>query len=377
MGHQEVVVASLKILLVLATRLKGIPESGGMLRPHDHRHPLLAQLTELLEQHYRRLHAPAEYASLLHMTPKALARVARTQFGKTVTELVRERLLIDAKWDLLHTLKPVKEIAGELGFSDELYFVASSRRPRADRPRPSATSKPRSAAAAICPCLWPVRPFPCRAPPAEDIPQRGISAMTAQTLFERAAALDHIAVAALRLGLIVVLLWIGGLKAAKYEADGITPFVANSPFMSFFYAHPGEYAQHRNPEGALVPANRAWHQENGTYRFALGLGAVIVLYGLLIALHPWLPEVATVGSALVFLMSLVTLSFLVTTPEAWVPNLGDAAHGFPYLSGAGRLVIKDAIMMGAALVTMADSARAYLRRAGSGRAAAPAASRAA
>jgi uncharacterized membrane protein YkgB len=45
-----------------------------------------------------------------------------------------------------------------------------------------------------------------------------------------------------------------------------------------------------------------------------------------------------------------------------VPPLGSPEHGFPLLSGAGRLVIKDAIMMGAALVTMADSAKAYLRR---------------
>jgi uncharacterized membrane protein YkgB len=185
--------------------------------------------------------------------------------------------------------------------------------------------------------------------------------MTIRKLYESAAGIDRVAVAALRLGLIVVLVWIGGLKAAKYEADSIVPFVANSPFMSFFYAHPGEYAAHKNAEGALVPANRAWHETNRTYPFAIGLGAAIVTFGLLIALHPWLPEVATAGSALVFLMSLVTLSFLVTTPEAWVPNLGDAAHGFPFLSGAGRLVVKDAIMMGAALVTMADSAKAYLR----------------
>jgi uncharacterized membrane protein YkgB len=89
---------------------------------------------------------------------------------------------------------------------------------------------------------------------------------------------------------------------------------------------------------------------------------VIVLYGLLLCLHPWLPQAAAVGSFLVFLMSFVTLSFLVTTPECWVPSLGDGQHGFPYLSGRGRLVIKDAIMLGAALVTMADSARAYLRK---------------
>jgi uncharacterized membrane protein YkgB len=139
------------------------------------------------------------------------------------------------------------------------------------------------------------------------------------------------------------------------------PFVANSPFMSFFYADPGDYKTHKNPEGALVAANRAWHEVNGTYAFAWGLGAVIVAYGLMIAAHPWKPAVATAGSFLVFLMSFVTLSFLVTTPECWVPSLGDAQHGFPYLSAPGRLVLKDAIMMGAALVTMADSARASLR----------------
>jgi uncharacterized membrane protein YkgB len=87
---------------------------------------------------------------------------------------------------------------------------------------------------------------------------------------------------------------------------------------------------------------------------------VIVLFGLLLCLHPCLPQAAAVGSFLVFLMSFVTLSFLITTPECWVQPLGDAQRGFFYLSGAGRLVLKDAIMMGAALVTMADSAKAYL-----------------
>src|SRR5262249_19435684 len=144
---------------------------------------------------------------------------------------------------------------------------------------------------------------------------------------------------------------------------GIVPFVANSPFMSFFYQAPaGEYRQHMNREGELVPANREWHERNGTYLFAYGLGSVIVPYGVMIALNPVFPRVAAVGSFLVFVMSLVTLSFLVTTPEVWVPPLGSPGHGFPLLSGAGRLVVKDAIMMGAAVVTMADSARAYLQK---------------
>lgn len=184
--------------------------------------------------------------------------------------------------------------------------------------------------------------------------------MQFKDLFETAARADRIGVAVTRVGLVIVLLWIGGLKVAKYEAESIAPFVANSPFMRFLYAHPDEYAQHRNPEGALVAENRAWHESNGTYPAALVIGSSIVLFGLLIALHPWFPQAAVAGSAMVSLMSIVTLSFLVTTPEVWVPALGDADHGFPYLSGAGRLVLKDAIMIGAALVTMADSARVYL-----------------
>jgi uncharacterized membrane protein YkgB len=178
-----------------------------------------------------------------------------------------------------------------------------------------------------------------------------------------AAQLDRAGITLTRLGLVVVLLWIGSLKVFVYEDEGIVPFVANSPFMSFFYKQPaGEYRKHMNKEGELVPANREWHQRNGTYLFAYGLGSVIVAYGIMIALHSWLPGVSAVGSFLVFVMSLVTLSFLVTTPECWVPSLGSSEHGFPLLSGAGRLVIKDAIMAGAALVTMADSAKAYLRK---------------
>ncbi len=183
--------------------------------------------------------------------------------------------------------------------------------------------------------------------------------------FESASRLDRAGIVVTRVGLVVVLVWIGGLKVFRYEDEGIVPFVANSPLMNFVYRQPaGEYKQHMNREGELKPANREWHTRNGTYRFAYVLGSVIVAFGAMIALHPWLPRVSAIGSFLVFGMSLETLSFLLTTPECWVPPLGSPEHGFPLLSGAGRLVIKDAIMMGAAIVTMADSAKAALPKPG-------------
>jgi uncharacterized membrane protein YkgB len=182
-------------------------------------------------------------------------------------------------------------------------------------------------------------------------------------LYMKAANLDRFGMGMLRLGLVIVLVWIGGLKFASYEADSIVPLVANSPFMSFLYHHPApEYRQHMNKEGQVVPANQQWNESNGTYPVSYGLGVIIVSLGVMIALYPIWPQVSALGSFLLILMALTTLSFLVTTPEAWVPALGDPHHGFPYLSGAGRLVVKDCIMLGAAILTMADAAKTYVRR---------------
>jgi len=180
-------------------------------------------------------------------------------------------------------------------------------------------------------------------------------------LFRYAASLQNTGIHVARWGIVIVMLWIGGLKAFKYEAVGIVPFVANSPTMNFFYKYDvPEYKKHMNKEGEYKPENIAWHEANNTYSFSYGLGAAIVLIGVMFALYPMFPGVSAVGSFLTIIMSLVTLSFLITTPETWVPALGDTEHGFPYLSGAGRLVIKDVIMLGAGVATLAHAAKKYL-----------------
>ncbi|SEG43479.1 Uncharacterized membrane protein YkgB [Bryocella elongata] len=182
-------------------------------------------------------------------------------------------------------------------------------------------------------------------------------------IFQQAARLDRFGMGLLRLALVVVLLWIGGLKFADYEADSIVPLVANSPVMSFIYRSPApEYRHYMNKEGEVIPAHHQWNEANRTYPVSYGLGVVIILIGLLIASYPFAPQLSAIGSFLLIGMALTTLSFLVTTPEVWVPAIGSSTHGFPYLAGGGRLIIKDSIMLGAAVVTLADSARSWLRR---------------
>ncbi|WP_219095953.1 reactive chlorine resistance membrane protein RclC [Pseudomonas sp. UMAB-40] len=172
---------------------------------------------------------------------------------------------------------------------------------------------------------------------------------------------DTFGASLMRLAIGVVFLWIGALKFVPYEADSITPFVANSPFMSFFYEHPQEYKAHLTHEGELNADKRAWQTANNTYGFSTGLGIVELLIGLLVLSNPISRRTGLLGGALAFGTPLVTLSFLITTPEAWVGALGEAQHGFPYLSGGGRLVLKDVLMLAGSLTVMADSARQLLR----------------
>jgi len=182
------------------------------------------------------------------------------------------------------------------------------------------------------------------------------------TFLNLIASLDSFGKKAVRFSIVIVFVWIGALKFFTYEADGIVPFVANSPFMSFFYDHPSDYKAHVNKEGEFVAENHAWHETNNTYGFSKGLGIFLIVVGFLVAIHKAAPLLSMTGSILVFLMTLGTLSFLVTTPESWVPHLTDSEWGFPYLSGRGRLVIKDIVILGGSIITMSESARLYLSR---------------
>jgi uncharacterized membrane protein YkgB len=133
-------------------------------------------------------------------------------------------------------------------------------------------------------------------------------------------------------GLVLVLLWIGGMKFTAYEAEGISGFVTNSPLMSWVYS---------------VFSIRG---------FSSLLGATEIVIGLLIAARPLSVRAALVGSALAVVMFLTTLSFLLTTPGVWEASAG----GFPALSVVpGQFLIKDVVLLGASLWMFGEAWRSH------------------
>ena len=178
-----------------------------------------------------------------------------------------------------------------------------------------------------------------------------------------AAGSQRLGLGMIRVAILIIFVWIGGLKFWNYEAEGIVPFVANSPFMSFFYNEKApEYRQYKLPEGSFDAAKHEWHVKNNTYGFSHGLGLLIMSIGLLTFFGFFSRRVGLVGELLAIVMTLGTLSFLATTPEVWVPDLGSGEYGFPLLSGAGRLGIKDTAILAGAVVLLSDTARRLLER---------------
>ena len=184
-----------------------------------------------------------------------------------------------------------------------------------------------------------------------------------QFVLELAASLKGLGIHLVRIAIFIIFIWIGGLKFWNYEAEGIVPFVANSPFMSFFYAKDApEYKDYKLKEGEFDKVKNEWHEANNTYTFSHGLGLASMSFGIVTLFGIWFRKIGFVGTGLVIIMTFGTLSFLITTPEVWVPDLGSGEHGFPLLTGAGRLVIKDVCILASAVVVLADCAQRILKK---------------
>ncbi|MCX2934812.1 DUF417 family protein [Mycobacterium sp. CVI_P3] len=160
-----------------------------------------------------------------------------------------------------------------------------------------------------------------------------MTAIQAPALHRIDSVLLRFGALAARYGLVIVIAWIGALKFTGYEARGIEPLVANSPFMSWLY---GIFA---------------------VSTFSAILGVVELATALLLAVKPWWPRLSLAGSIAAIGLFVATISFLFTTPGVGEESAG----GFPALSSTGQFLIKDVALLGIAIWTAGDALRAVRR----------------
>ena len=120
--NHELLIPYLKVFLGNASRVKVKSE---IEKPKftDTKTPyILRNLKNEIEANFNKKHSASDYASLLNISPNSLAKLVKSHYNKTLTELITERIIIEAKRELYMTTKPVKEIAWSLGYNDEFYF---------------------------------------------------------------------------------------------------------------------------------------------------------------------------------------------------------------------------------------------------------------
>jgi AraC-like DNA-binding protein len=83
---------------------------------------LVTNWRRLIEQHYKTLRRPSEYAELLFVTPNHLNALCQDLLGRSAGEMIRDRVLLEAKRLLTNADMTATEIAYELNFQDNSYF---------------------------------------------------------------------------------------------------------------------------------------------------------------------------------------------------------------------------------------------------------------
>ncbi len=133
-----------------------------------------------------------------------------------------------------------------------------------------------------------------------------------------------------RYSLAAILLWIGALKFTAYEAKGIEPLLAHSPFFAW--------------------ALKAF----GLQMLSNLIGTAEIVIGLLIAARKFSPMASAIGGIGAIGMFLTTLTFLLSTPGIW-----QEGYGFPFPSPMpGQFVAKDLLFLGVSIWLTAESLRA-------------------
>ncbi len=144
-----------------------------------------------------------------------------------------------------------------------------------------------------------------------------------------ATAIQSVGTSILRYALATNIAWIGALKFEDYEVENIKPLVTSSPLFSRLVTTLGEK------------------------KTARLIGVTEIAIGALIAAKPLAPRAAAIGSLGAVGMFATTLSFLATTPGVSQEN-----HGKPKLSMVGQFLLKDSVLLGASVLTAAESLHA-------------------
>lgn len=141
--QNEVLLVLLKRLIIYVTNLAkaGYAPVKKLLGEKFH---TIRKFNLLVEANFKAEHSVSFYAGELCKSPKTLSNLFAAYNHKTPSQVIQERIMIEARRLLSYTNKPVKEITFELGFEDVSYFSNFFKKHTQSSPVDFRNSRPKS-----------------------------------------------------------------------------------------------------------------------------------------------------------------------------------------------------------------------------------------
>jgi AraC-like DNA-binding protein/mannose-6-phosphate isomerase-like protein (cupin superfamily) len=121
-GYLEAIKANLDLFFIEYVRQSANPKSIAE-NDNGYTQERFEAFTGLLEANICKMKSASQYADLLNMSSYQLNSITKVSVGKTVSDLINEHIILEAKRHLLATPNQVKEIADHLGYEDISYFI--------------------------------------------------------------------------------------------------------------------------------------------------------------------------------------------------------------------------------------------------------------
>lgn len=88
----------------------------------ENQYAQVQNLEIFIDKNYKSLKFPKQYAELMNLSQKHLNRIVKLSLNKTISELISDRIVLEAKRMLIHSTLSIAQIAIELGYPENSYF---------------------------------------------------------------------------------------------------------------------------------------------------------------------------------------------------------------------------------------------------------------
>lgn len=118
--HEDMVRITMLNIFIQVSRAMDLKHP---VQNNAHNQKLLISFKKLIEAHFMKLRFPKQYAELLYITPNHLNALTNDLLGISAGQLIRERIILEAKRLLINMDLSVSDISNKLSFNDESYFI--------------------------------------------------------------------------------------------------------------------------------------------------------------------------------------------------------------------------------------------------------------